>query len=82
MQSIDPTNFPNLKYLEIPINWIYDFDSTKGQESSKFQDLQIKYHIMYEFSEAFNLRSNGRYAYKLKNRQETEANSNSILLLF
>ena len=66
MQFINPKHFPNLKSLELPINWIFDFDHEAEQQDGVFEDLHIKYNALYDFEETFNLRVNSRYFNKLK----------------
>lgn len=43
IQLMTPERFPNLKYLDIPINAIYDYDSSENVQVQQFPDLHIKY---------------------------------------
>ena len=81
MHSMTPERFPNLKYLNIPINAVYDFDSSEDITVHQFPNLRIQYSHSAVDSADFNSKLVGRfYAHYFYDHYETSSKNYSLIM--
>ena len=80
MQSITPDRLPNLKYLDVPVNAIYDFKISASTQINYFPNLHIVYNNWVDGSEIYNGKLADRFYLKnYENHPETKSKDLKII---
>ena len=80
MLSMTPERFPNLKYLNIPINAAYDFDNSEDVTVHQFPNLRVQYSHSASDSANFNSKlANRFYGQYYYDHYETSSKHYSII---
>ena len=82
LQSMTPENFPNLKYLDVPINAIYDYVVSDDIPVNYFPGLHIKYSHWIDHSGLYNYKLADRYYHLYQGFKIFESSSKWLSIKF